>query len=241
MMGIFVGEVDFIRKEHLNVLKKVGLVLLIGYILYSLIFGMFIFRFHQPTVQKEQHEYVTNKIGTEENIKDQLKDRVVLLEDGTQSGMARIDLIENAQRTIDIAYYTLQKGVVTDTFLGLLLEAADRDVQVNILLDGIFHNLRGNLKDIIYSFADHPNIQLKLYEPLHIMKPWTWNNRLHDKLMIVDDQFAIIGGRNIGDKYFIQEAQKTFVEDRDVLIVSQMLNNQSVVYDMKNYFEKLWI
>ncbi len=55
----------------------------------------------------------------------------------------------------------------TKIFLGSILEAADRGVEVRILLDGIFHNLKGELKDTIYAFSNHPNIQLKFYEPFN--------------------------------------------------------------------------
>lgn len=167
-------------------------------------------------------------------------DQVILLEEGRQSEEARIHLIEEAKESIQIAYYTLHQGMVTDTFLSLLIKAADRGVQVNIILDGIFHNLRGHLKDVIYIFLEHPNIHLKYYEPFSLLKPWTWNNRLHDKLMIVDDQYAIIGGRNIGDKYFSMAKATSNVKDRDVLIISQPKNRTSIIDNMKAYFSKLW-
>lgn len=220
-------------------LKKVVFILFLSYIIYCLFFGIFIFRIHEPLADKSEFKYITNTLGRKDT-EDNWQDSVVLLEDGPQSGVARIDMIEQAENTIDVAYYTLHKGAVTNTFLGLLLDAADQGVQVRILLDGIFHNLRGNLKDAVYSFADHPNVELKYYEPLHLLKPWTWNNRLHDKLIVVDEKFAIIGGRNIGDKYFVKAEQEPFVEDRDVLIINQQLSNQSVIHDMKRYFQELW-
>lgn len=170
------------------------------------------------------------------------QDRVVLLEDGSFAGLARINLIEQAKETIDIAYYSIDSGTMADTFLGGLVEAADRGVQVNIILDGLVNNPRGKLRDTIYAFAKHPNIELKLYEPLNLLRPWTWNNRLHDKLMMVDDKYAIIGGRNIGDKYFIKGKQETQVNDRDVLIINtkQAQVKNSVISEMNDYFDKLW-
>src|SRR5690606_3087507 len=100
------------------------------------------------------------------------QDRVALVEDRYESGLARISLIENAKETLDVSYYTVHDGVSTNIFLGSILDAADRGVQVRFILDGLFHNLRGNLKDIIYAFSVHPNIELKFYEPFDLLRPW---------------------------------------------------------------------
>ena len=54
-----------------------------------------------------------------------------------------MDIIENAEETLDISYYTIHDGISTDIFLGSIIEAADRGVQVRFILDGIFHHLKG--------------------------------------------------------------------------------------------------
>jgi len=133
--------------------------------------------------------------------------------------------------------------LAANVFYGCILEAANRGVEVRLLLDGMFHNLKGDLKDILYAFTHHPNIELKLYEPLSLIRPWTWNNRLHDKFIIADQQIAIIGGRNIGDKYFANEGYDgIMVEDRDVVIINTDTDNNhdSVIYQMKDYFNYVW-
>lgn len=156
------------------------------------------------------------------------------------AGKARMDMIMQAKEKIQIAYYSVNNGFIADAFWGTIIEAADRGVQVQILLDGIFNTMGSAYKDTVYGLTLHPNIDLQLYEPFHFLKPWTWNNRLHDKLVLVDNEFAIIGGRNIGDKYFIQE--ETAVKDRDVLIInSNPIDSQSsVISSMHTYFVELW-
>ncbi len=115
-------------------------------------------------------------------------------------------------------------------------------MQVNLLLDGIFHGMKGQLKSVIYTFAAHPNINLKFYEPLNIFMPWTINNRMHDKYIISDKTLAIIGGRNIGDKYFAPEwYNKAVTNDRDIIIVNTDSNNlNSVLYKMSDYFNLIF-
>ena len=98
-------------------------------------------------------------------------------------------------------YYSIAKGESTDLIMAALFKAADRGVYTRVLLDGIANGLRGNRRGVLYALASHPNIEVKYYEPFQLFKPWAWQNRMHDKIMIVDGQLGIIGGRNIGDKY----------------------------------------
>lgn len=78
---------------------------------------------------------------------------------------------------MDIAYFSIESGDTPNLFFGSLIAAADRGVEVNLLLDGIYHGLNRELKSIIYTFIAHPNMNLKFYEPLNLLMPWTINNR----------------------------------------------------------------
>lgn len=209
------------------------------YIIYALIFGLIIFGVYRPKIGKHAENHSVSRFwGNEEG-----QDRVALVEERYDSGLARMDLIENAEETLDISYYTIHDGISTDIFLGSILDAADRGVKVRFLIDGVFHNLRGNLKGVIYAFSDHPNIELKLYEPINLIKPWTLNNRLHDKFIISDSEKVIIGGRNIGDKYFDpDENAKNIVNDRDVVILNTNKDkpSNSAVSQTEDYFNLIW-
>jgi putative cardiolipin synthase len=127
-------------------------------------------------------------------------------------------------------------------FYGSILEAADKGVKVELLFDGIFHNLKGKEKITYRSLISHPNIRIRFFEPLNILKPWTFNNRLHDKFVIIDDKYLLLGGRNIGDKYYLENYDESIVEDRDILIINTDSNNvsESVIHQFNNYFDSLW-
>ncbi|MFB8734791.1 hypothetical protein ACEQPO_15470 [Bacillus sp. SL00103] len=71
-----------------------------------------------------------------------------------------------------------------------------------------------------------------------MFKPWTWHNRLHDKLILADGRVAVMGGRNIGDKYFADQPPKDFA-----LTVMSLLYNAKkgkVLDEMEQYFVYLW-
>jgi putative cardiolipin synthase len=220
---------------RIQIIKKI----LTIYCLYAVVLGGLIFGFSKNKVSTYFEKNNVDRFwGQEEG-----QDRVVLIEDRYFSGIARINLIEKAQQTLDIAYFTIDDGISSNIFYGKILDAADKGVKVRILIDGIFHNLRGSSRDIRYTLTSHPNIQLKFYEPLSLLRPWTWNNRLHDKYIIMDNELAMIGGRNIGDRYFLDEKYGgEIVNDRDVIIINtdaKELSN-SVVSKMTDYFESVW-
>lgn len=169
-------------------------------------------------------------------------DRVALIETGEDGARVRIDLVESAQKTIDISYYTFTGGRFTNVMLSLLLAKADEGVHVRILCDGLTSLVyeRKELKDALRAFETHPNIEVKYYEKFNLLTPWSWQKRLHDKIIITDGKLALIGGRNIGDKYFIQEEyQQRFVNDRDALVYHQG-PGESVIGDMQHYYDQVW-
>lgn len=203
------------------------------YLIYTIITAVVLF-YLPVKKEKTSPTNMNHFLGTKKST-----DRVLLLEDGYNSGVARIKMIQEARHSIDIAYYALGKGESTELILGALVEAADRGVHVRVLLDGISHNLRGKRSTVRYALASHPNIEFKYYEPFTLLKPWTWNNRLHDKIMIADTNISISGGRNIADKYLARTPSKYFVYDRDVVVFNEKQQKDSIIFTMKDYINML--
>lgn len=231
-------EVIVIKRRAFKTVIIVTVILVVIYGLYAFISGVLVFRFHQP----QQSDYIYDLNVDRFYGNEHSQDRVALVEDPFDAGLARVNLIESANHSLDISYHVLHEGKASDVFFSSIISAADRGVQVRVLLDGMFHNLRGSMKDILYVFTDHPNIQLKFYEPIDPLRPWTWNNRLHDKIIIIDKKYAMIGGRNIGDKYFAPEGYEGASNDRDVVIINknQAHFSGSVISQMKEYFDDVW-
>jgi cardiolipin synthase C len=214
------------------------IILVCASLLYITVSVAVIFYYHKPTVSNYKETHSVDRFYGENTTQD----RVILLEEKSFSALARIHLLENAEESIDVAYYTIHEGYIADLLLGMIFDAADRGVKVRILLDGMFHNLRGNFKDVLYAFIQHPNIEIKFYETFKPLKPWTWNNRMHDKILVIDQKYAVIGGRNIGNRYFIQDGDKAPTNDRDVLVINTDLEKaqSSAVYQMNTYFNQVW-
>ncbi|MCG4586488.1 phospholipase D-like domain-containing protein, partial [Anaerosalibacter bizertensis] len=209
-----------------------------AYIIYIIIFGGIVLSFYKHNTSNYLETHPVERFWGEKTGQD----RVVLVEDRYNSGIARIDFIENAKETLDISYYAIDNGISSDIFLGCILNAANRGVKVRLLLDGSLQNII-EMKEAKYTIFQHPNIELKFYDTSGFFRPWSWNNRLHDKYIIADNQIAMIGGRNIGDRYFAKERKNgDIVNDRDVVIINTDSQNtsNSAIYQMREYFNYVW-
>ncbi len=170
---------------------------------------------------------------------------VGLLDTGYDALLARIHMIRHAQKAIYIQTFIWRDDESSRFVIDELLKAAKRGVEVYIIVDKLGFI---NDPDLIAYFIDaHPNIHLKLYNPsaesitpsaLHTLGQMAFkfkklNQRMHNKVFIVDDQIAITGGRNIENDYFDMSLTRNF-KDRDVLVVGK------VVKDMTRSFMKYW-
>ena len=125
--------------------------------------------------------------------------------------------------------------------MGAILKKADQGVKVRILLDGMVGSLGGELKNLVPIFNDHENIEFKYYDPISLLSPKSFNNRLHDKFIIVDGRQYLIGGRNIGDRYLSKNYNiNRQVNDRDILVFKDKLGEESSVEEVEDYFLRLW-
>lgn len=69
---------------------------------------------------------------------------------------------------------------------------------------------------------------------------------MHDKIILVDNKPALIGGRNIDDRFYLNDVYgDPFVKDREVLIYQEKVNTEtdnfpSVIDEIENYYDSLW-
>lgn len=220
-----------------NLFYFIMLVIII-WAIYAFTTGVLFFIKHK----KVSSEYIAKSCAINYYSNETGPDRVVLIDDPLESGLARLGIIRDAQNTLNIAYFSIDTSESAELFFAALLDAANRDVQVNLLLDGVFHGINRELKPIFYALISHPNIDIKLYEPPSPLTPWTINNRMHDKYIIADNGIGMIGGRNIGDKYFNPDwYTKSVTNDRDVIIINtESYESTSVINEMTNYFDEIW-
>lgn len=234
------GEWNMVTAKKIARSAAIGLLI---YLLYAIVFGVLSYS-HPQTVSKQfADSFQVSSFFAEEETRG--VDRVMLLEQPSLAFDERIRLIEQAKHTLDISYQSIHWGQCAEYLLGSVLSAADRGVQVRIVLDGKMGGLTGKQKDVAYALSLHPNIEYKVYNTFHILMPWQWNVTLHDQYMIADDRLLILGGRNIGDQYFDSFGYEgAVVNSRDVLVYNSGHDRQqggrSVLQQAKAYMDKVW-
>jgi cardiolipin synthase C len=180
-----------------------------------------------------------------EPLADQLKSKtgVYSLEEGDIAMIARAWLCESAERSIDIQYFIFSADNIGLIAIDYLLRAADRGVQVRLIVDDIM--VEADAAELLLLDA-HPNLSIKIYNPTaNIGKNLPeklyslstdfrgFNQRMHNKTFIVDEQVVITGGRNIADEYFDYDHEYNF-RDRDVLLMGKTSR------DVQASFNQFW-
>jgi len=159
---------------------------------------------------------------------------------GANAFASRSILTNMATRNIDAQYYIWHDDQAGQLMLKDLWDAAERGVIVRLLLDDF--NNSAKFDQHLLRFASHPNIAVRIINPLMYRKFQTLNyvtglprinRRMHNKSMTFDKQITIIGGRNIGDEYLSNDKNSQFA-DLDVLLIGK------VVADIDNSFASYW-
>jgi cardiolipin synthase C len=154
---------------------------------------------------------------------------VMLLDRGQDALLARVHLIRSARKTIELQSFIFDADDSGALVLDELLAAARRGVRVRVLLDQLYGLPDPNLQATLV--GQHRNFELRLYNPTFdeaktqalqyaagILCCFTkFNQRMHTKVLLVDGQAGITGGRNIQDRYF-DWAEGYNYRDRDVLV-----------------------
>lgn len=171
---------------------------------------------------------------------------IVSLLGGSEPALvARINLIRAARRSIDVQTYIWEDDDVGLLMLDELIRAARRGVRVRILADQLA--AFGDLPLLDRLARASPNLDIKLYNPTfqdaHTSAvQWVagvaccffkFNQRMHNKVLVVDASIGITGGRNYQNRYFDWDDDFDYV-DRDVLV------GGPAARDMADSFELFW-
>lgn len=153
----------------------------------------------------------------------------LLLDRGSDALLARIDLIRSATTGIDLQTYIFDEDDAGRFVLDELIAAARRGVRVRLLMDQLSALRR--VQTLAALAGVHDNLQVRVYNPVlgraRINYPqYLWaalccwdrlNQRMHNKLLLIDGAVGITGGRNYQDDYYDWDADYNF-RDRDLMV-----------------------
>jgi len=166
-----------------------------------------------------------------------------VLSTGSESFVLRLALIQAAEKTLDLQYYSMHDDTTANLLLEAVVLAAQRGVRVRFLID----NISMDEVDKTLSVLDGlKNVEVRVFNPSvtrddglmgYVLKYTTdiysIERRMHNKMLVADNQMAIMGGRNLGDEYFEENTDMAF-RDIDILTAGPITSKLSASFD--NYW-----
>ena len=159
---------------------------------------------------------------------------------GVDGFLARAQMIDAAERTLDLQYFIFRGDETGRLITDALIRAADRGVRVRVLVDD-GATVAGD--EQIIALDAHPNIEIRIFNPfvyrghnsLRRTIEFAFHSprldyRMHNKLLVVDNAAALIGGRNIGNQYFQMDPDSQFA-DTDVFAAGPIAAQLSATFD----------
>ncbi|MEI6545166.1 MAG: phospholipase D family protein [Methylococcales bacterium] len=152
----------------------------------------------------------------------------------------RMQMIAAAERSLDLQYFIFHGDKTGKLLTEAVLKAADRGVKVRVLIDD------GETEpgdEQIAALSAHPSIEIRVFNPFayrghvklfksteFLFNASRLDYRMHNKLLVVDNAIALVGGRNIGDQYFQLDPDSQFADD-DVFAAGRIVQKLSTTFD----------
>jgi putative cardiolipin synthase len=159
---------------------------------------------------------------------------------GADGFLLRMQMINAAELTLDLQYFIFRGDETGRLLTDAVMHAADRGVRVRILIDD-GETVAGD--DQITKLEAHPSVEIRIFNPFayrgHTMlfrgvefmfNASRLDYRMHNKLLVVDNAIALMGGRNIGDQYFQIDPASQFADD-DVFAAGPITRPLSGTFD----------
>ncbi|PJK14036.1 phospholipase D family protein [Lysobacteraceae bacterium NML07-0707] len=171
--------------------------------------------------------------------------RALMLDEGQDALLVRIHMIRAARQQIDLQTFIFDEDDSARLILRELVGAARRGVRVRILIDQLM--AMKSTRTLAALAGVHGHLQLKLYNPVFGRGYMSWsdyasgtlccfrrlNQRMHNKLLLIDGKLGLTGGRNYQDDYFDWDSGYNY-RDRDLLL------SGPAVAQMQENFEAFW-
>jgi cardiolipin synthase len=124
-------------------------------------------------------------------------DRYTVLRNGEQAFPAMLEAIRSARRRIVFESFVYQDGIVGDQFTHELSSAAERRVDVRIVLDAYGSTLSDQSTDRLKTAGAH-------VVWFNTLRPWSLeeaNYRTHRRVLSVDGRIGFTGGLGLADQW----------------------------------------
>lgn len=155
------------------------------------------------------------------------KNNMQLLHSGIASLQKRIDLIRKAKSRISLEYFIWEEDKAGLLLMHELIKRAKEGIDVRIIVDKSITVIE---MDEFFSEAV-AKYGIKLWHYQRALDPATAQYRTHRKILVIDGNEGITGGRNIGDDYFDFDEVYNFF-DRDIYVEGPLAKAMEDSFDL---------
>jgi phosphatidylserine/phosphatidylglycerophosphate/cardiolipin synthase-like enzyme len=169
--------------------------------------------------------------------------QIRLITDNNEAWYARWYMLNAAKSTIDITYFIFEKDAYGKAMLGLLIKKANEGVKIRVMIDArgskaLAKTFMG--QDYLQKLMINPNVRIRVFNPMHKALPSTFTNirnligSNHQKIIVIDGELSMTGGRNVSLNYFADPDDDANVfRDTDVI-----LRGAEIAGKMKEAFDE---
>ena len=118
---------------------------------------------------------------------------------GEEQYKSFIEELEKAEEFIFMEFFIINKGVMWNTILQILMDKASMGVDVRVIYDDM-GSLTYMPRDYAQFLTEH-GVKTHVFNPLRPQLAMQMNNRDHRKILVIDGKVAFTGGCNISDEY----------------------------------------
>ena len=156
--------------------------------------------------------------------------RVKMLVNGRTSFHYRFENAKRAQYSLYVQTLLFQDDETGNKLTDIMIDRAQNGVDVRLILDDFFSF---NKKGGVIQRLKNGGVKVLINNPIlkNVVKA---NFRSHQKLFIIDEKVAIVGGMNIGDEYAKGEIEQYGWRDTDVEV------RGPIVREILKLFESNW-
>lgn len=123
---------------------------------------------------------------------------IELVRGGKEYFLRLEQLINQAEHCIQMQVYIFVNDSTGSAIAEALMRAAQRGITVLLMVDGYASQ---NLPNAFIKKLRNAGIYFKFFEPLIRSRHFYFGRRMHQKVIVIDGRYAIVGGINIADRY----------------------------------------
>jgi len=116
-------------------------------------------------------------------------------------------LIDGAHSSVHLQFYILRAGDFTERLAVRLIRRARAGVEVRLIVDALYstQDVLGLTNPIVVGLSKEPGIEIVAASPINRgegLVVGAFKRRNHRKVIVIDGEVALVGGRNCGDEYY---------------------------------------